>query len=150
MQEQNASHYNIQRSEDGVHFRTIGMAMAQGTTASVTDYNFEDKQATGTMYYYRLEQVDLDGTSNFSSIIKQGNGGKKTLVGGLGSNKILVQFFSNDNRNIRIVNNSGIVVKQMNSTTQTQTVDVNNLPTGVYALQIINSDGTSEVHRFVK
>jgi hypothetical protein len=102
------------------------------------------------MYYYRLEQVDLDGTSNFSSIIKQGNGGKKTLVGGLGSNKILVQFFSNDNRNIRIVNNSGIVVKQMNSTTQTQTVDVNNLPTGVYALQIINSDGTSEVHRFVK
>lgn len=150
MQEQNASHYNIQRSEDGVHFRTIGMAMAQGTTASVTDYNFDDKQATANMYYYRLEQVDLDGTSNFSSIIKQGNGGKKTLVGGLGSNKILVQFFSNDNRNIRIVNNSGIVVKQMNSTTQTQTLDVNNMPTGVYALQIINSDGTSEVHRFVK
>lgn len=150
MQEQNASHYNIQRSEDGVHFRTIGMAMAQGTTASVTDYNFDDKQATANMYYYRLEQVDLDGTSSFSSIIKQGNGGKKTLVGGLGSNKILVQFFSNDNRNIRIVNNSGIVVKQMNSSTQTQTYDVNNLPAGVYALQIINSDGTSEVHRFVK
>ncbi len=150
MQEQNASHYNIQRSEDGVHFRTIGMAMAQGTTSSVTDYNFEDKQATGNMYYYRLQQVDLDGTSNFSSIIKQGNGGKKTLVGGLGSNKILVQFFSNDNRNIRIVNNSGVVVKQMNSTTQTQVFDVNNLPTGVYALQIINSDGTNEVHRFVK
>lgn len=150
MQEQNASHYNIQRSEDGVHFRTIGMAMAQGTTASVTDYNFEDKQATGGMYYYRLEQVDLDGTSNFSSIIKQGNGGKKTLVGGLGSSKILVQFFSNDSRNIRIVNNSGVVVKQMNSTTQTQVFDVNNLPTGVYALQIINSDGTNEVHRFVK
>lgn len=150
MQEQNASHYNIQRSEDGVRFRTIGMAMAQGTTASVTDYSFEDKQATGTMYYYRLEQVDLDGTSSFSSIVKQGNGGKKTLVGGLGSNKVLVQFFSNDNRSIRIVNNSGVVVKQMISNTQTQTLDVNNLPTGVYALQIVNSDGTSEVHRFVK
>ncbi|MFY7839774.1 MAG: T9SS type A sorting domain-containing protein [Lacibacter sp.] len=150
LQEQNASHYNIQRSEDGVHFRTIAMAMAQGTTASVTDYNFEDKQATGNMYYYRLEQVDLNGTSNFSTIIKLGNGGKKTLVGGLGSNKILVQFFSNDNRSLRIVNNSGVIVKQMNSTTQQETLDVNNLPTGVYALQIINSDGTSEVHRFVK
>lgn len=150
LQEQNASHYNIQRSEDGVRFRTIAMAMAQGTTASVTDYTFDDKQATGNMYYYRLEQVDLDGTSSFSTIIKLGNGGKKTLVGGLGSNKILVQFFSNDNRNIRIVNNSGIIVKQLNSTTQQQTLDVNNLPTGVYALQIINSDGTSEVHRFVK
>ena len=150
MQELNASHYNIQRSEDGVRFRTIGMAMAQGTTAAVTDYNFEDKQATGSTHYYRLEQVDLDGTSSFSTIIKLGNGGKKTLVGGLGSNTILVQFFSNDNRNIRIVNNSGVVVKQLNSTAQTQVFDVNNLPTGVYALQIINSDGTSEVHRFVK
>ncbi|RXK60909.1 T9SS type A sorting domain-containing protein [Lacibacter luteus] len=150
LQEQNTSHYNIQRSEDGVHFRTIAMAMAQGTTASVTDYNFEDKQATGNMYYYRLEQVDLNGSSSFSSIIKLGNGGKKTLVGGLGSNKILVQFFSNDNRSVRIVNNSGVIVKQMNSTTQQETLDVNSLPIGVYALQIINSDGTSEVHRFVK
>jgi hypothetical protein len=150
MQEQNASHFNVQRSEDGVRFRTIGMVMAQGNTASISDYNFNDKNATGAMYYYRLEQVDLDGNINYSSIIKQGNGGKQTLVGGLGSGKIMIQFFSNDTHNIRIVNNSGIIVKQMNSTTQQQVLDVNNLPVGVYALQIINSDGTSEVHRFVK
>lgn len=150
LQEQNASHYNVQRSEDGIRFRTIGMVMAQGTTASITDYTFNDKNATGAMYYYRLQQVDFDNSIDYSAIIKQGNGGKQTLVGGLGSNKIVVQFFSNDTRNLRIVNNSGIIVKQMNSTTQQQVFDVNNLPVGVYALQIINSDGTSEVHRFVK
>ena len=150
IQELNASHYNVQRSEDGIHFRTIGMVMAQGTTPSVTDYAFNDKNATGSMYYYRLQQVDLDGNINYSSIIKQGNGGKQTLVGGLGSNKIVVQFFSDDKRNLRIVNNSGIIIKQMSSTEQQQVLDVNNLPVGVYALQIINSDGTSEVHRFVK
>lgn len=150
MQEQNASHYNVQRSEDGVRFRTIAIVAAQGTTSSVTDYTYNDKNATAATVYYRLEQVDIDGSINYSSIIKQGNGGQKTLVGGLGSNKIMVQFFSNDNRQFRIVNNSGIIVKQMNSTTQQQVVDVNNLPAGVYALQIINSDGTSEVHRFVK
>ena len=150
IQEQSASHYNVQRSEDGIHFRTIGMVMAQGTTPSVTDYAFNDKNATGSMYYYRLQQVDLDGNINYSAIIKQGNGGKQTLVGGLGSNKIVVQFFSDDKRNIRIVNNSGIIIKQMSSAEQQQVLDVNNLPVGVYALQIINSDGTSEVHRFVK
>ncbi len=150
MQEQNASHYNVQRSEDGIRFRTIAIVAAQGTTSSVSDYNFNDKSATAATHFYRLEQVDLDGSINYSSIIKQGNGGQKTLVGGLGSNKIMVQFFSNDNRQFRIVNNSGIIVKQMNSTTQQQVLDVNNLSTGVYALQIINSDGTSEVHRFVK
>ena len=150
IQEQSASHYNVQRSEDGIHFRTIGMVMAQGTTPSMTDYAFNDKNATGSMYYYRLQQVDLDGNINYSAIIKQGNGGKQTLVGGLGSNKIVVQFFSDDKRNIRIVNNSGIIIKHMSSTEQQQVLDVNNLPVGVYALQIINSDGTSEVHRFVK
>lgn len=150
IQEQSASHYNVQRSEDGIHFRTIGMVMAQGTTPSITDYAFNDKNATGSMYYYRLQQVDLDGNINYSAIIKQGNGGKQTLVGGLGSNKIVVQFFSDDKRNIRIVNNSGIIIKHMSSTDQQQVLDVNNLPVGVYALQIINSDGTSEVHRFVK
>ncbi len=150
MQEQNASHYNVQRSEDGIRFRTIAIVAAQGTTSSVSDYHFDDKNATAATLYYRLEQVDLDGSINYSSIIKQGNGGQKTLVGGLGSNKIMVQFFSNDNRQFRIVNNSGIIVKQINSTTQQQVVDVNNLPAGVYALQIINSDGTSEVYRFVK
>lgn len=150
MQEQNASHYNVQRSEDGIRFRTIAIVAAQGTTSSVSDYNFDDKNATAATHFYRLEQVDLDGSINYSSIIKQGNGGQKTLVGGLGSNKIMVQFFSNDSRQFRIVNNSGIIVKQMNSTTQQQVLDVNNLSTGVYALQIINSDGTSEVHRFVK
>jgi hypothetical protein len=150
MQEQNASHYNVQRSEDGVRFRTIAVIAAQGTTSSVTDYSYNDKTATGTTHYYRLEQVDLDGSINYSSIIKQGNGGQKTLVGGLGSNKIMVQFFSNDTRQLRIVNNSGVIVKQINSSTQQQVVDVTSLTTGVYALQIINSDGTSEVHRFVK
>jgi hypothetical protein len=150
IQELNASHYNVQRSEDGIRFHTIGMVMAQGTTSSATDYTFDDRNATGKMYYYRLQQVDLDGSINYSAIIKQGNGGKQTLVGGLGSSTIVVQFFSNDSRSLRIVNNSGIIVKQMNSTSQQQVLDVNNLPVGVYALQIINSDGTSEVHRFVK
>jgi hypothetical protein len=150
MQEQNASHYNVQRSEDGIRFRTIAIVAAQGTTSSVTDYNYNDKTATAATHYYRLEQVDLDGSINYSSIIKQGNGGQKTLVGGLGSNKIMAQFFSNDTRQLRIVNNSGVIVKQINSTTQQQVVDVTSLTTGVYALQIINSDGTSEVHRFVK
>ncbi len=150
LQEQNTSHYNIQRSVDGIHFQTIGLVLAQGTASAANDYSFDDKNAGGSIYYYRLEQVDLDSKINYSSIIKQGNGGKQTLVTGLGSNNIGIQFFSNDKRSIRIVNNSGIILKQFNNNTQQQNLDVNNLSVGVYALQIINSDGTSEVYRFVK
>ena len=150
LQENNASHYNVQRSVDGVRFETIGKIAAQGTTASATDYRFEDKQATGNIYYYRLQQVDYDAKMNFSNVVKQGNGGKQTLVGGLGSSNILVQFFTNESRQLRILSATGTVVKQITSTSMQQTIDMNAFPTGVYTLQIINADGTAEVHRFVK
>ncbi len=150
MQEQNASHYYVQRSVDGVRFETIGQVTAKGTTSTVTEYRFEDKHSTGVIYYYRLQQVDFDAKLNFSSVVKQGNGGKQTLVGGLGSSNIHVQFFTNDNRQLRILTINGTVVKQISSTSQQHTIDMNSFPPGVYALQIISSDGSTEVHRFVK
>lgn len=150
MQENNASHYNVQRSVDGARFETIGKVAAQGTTADVTQYRFEDKLATGNMYYYRLQQVDFDTKMNFSNVVKQGNGGKQTLVGGLGGSTILVQFFNNDSRQLRILSATGTVVKQIATTSMQQTIDMNSFPTGVYTLQIINADGSAEVHRFVK
>ncbi len=150
MQENNASHFNVQRSVDGVRFETIAKIAAQGTTANVTDYRFEDKQATGNMYYYRLQQVDFDTKMNFSNVVKQGNGGKQTLVGGLGGSNILVQFFTNENRQLRVLSATGTVVKQMTTTSMQQTIDMNSFPTGVYTLQIINANGSAEVHRFVK
>lgn len=150
MQENNASHFNVQRSVDGVRFETIAKVAAQGTTANVTEYRYEDKQATGNMYYYRLQQVDFDTKMNFSNVVKQGNGGKQTLVGGLGGSNILVQFFTNENRQLRILSSTGTVVKQITTTSMQQTIDMNSFPTGVYTLQIINVNGSAEVHRFVK
>ena len=150
MQENNASHYNVQRSVDGVRFETIAKVAAQGTTANVTEYRYEDKQATGNMYYYRLQQVDFDTKMNFSNVVKQGNGGKQTLVGGLGGSNILVQFFTNENRQLRVLSSTGTVVKQITTTSMQQTIDMNSFPTGVYTLQIINANGSAEVHRFVK
>ena len=150
MQENNASHYNVQRSVDGVRFETIAKVAAQGTTANVTEYRYEDKQATGNMYYYRLQQVDFDTKMNFSNVVKQGNGGKQTLVGGLGGSNLLVQFFTNENRQLRVLSSTGTVVKQITTTSMQQTIDMNSFPTGVYTLQIINANGSAEVHRFVK
>lgn len=150
LQENNASHYNVQRSVDGVRFETIGRVQAQGTTANVTEYRFDDKQATGSVYYYRLQQVDLDAKMNFSAVVKQGNGGKQTLVGGLGGNNVLVQFFSNENRQLRIISATGTVVKHISTASSQQIIDINSLPAGIYTLQIINADATAEVHRFVK
>lgn len=67
--EQNSSHFNIQRSKDGVSFTTIGSAEAQGTSSVTNHYTFDDTTPFKGSNYYRLELVDADGTVSYSSII---------------------------------------------------------------------------------
>lgn len=65
--EQNTSHFDVQRSTDGKQFLTIGTVHEQQKT-TINDYDFIDKNLpTGTLYY-RLEQLDKDGKTTFSPI----------------------------------------------------------------------------------
>ena len=60
--EQNNSHFNVQRSTDGVNFETI--AVVQGRfNSNVTRYysSIDDHLPDARVIYYRLVQVDKDG-----------------------------------------------------------------------------------------
>jgi hypothetical protein len=60
--EYNASHYELESSRDGSHWTNIARIEAAGTTNQTTNYSFTDR-SFGTLNYYRLVQVDFDGTS---------------------------------------------------------------------------------------
>jgi len=68
--EKNSARFEIERSLDGKAFARIGEVAAQGSKTSVTDYVFRDNQApvSPALVYYRLRQVDLDGTFSYSSV----------------------------------------------------------------------------------
>ncbi|WP_167855154.1 right-handed parallel beta-helix repeat-containing protein [Hymenobacter wooponensis] len=70
-QELHNDHFVVERSFDGKSFSAVGQVKGQGTTTLATDYRFTDAQvavkAAGTVYY-RLRQVDTDGTTSFSSV----------------------------------------------------------------------------------
>ncbi|THU40788.1 VCBS repeat-containing protein [Niastella caeni] len=66
--EQNTSHFNVERSTDGVLFNNIGQK-ASSNSAGEHQYSFNDKLVQpGYTYYYRLKQVDIDGSYNYSAI----------------------------------------------------------------------------------
>jgi uncharacterized repeat protein (TIGR01451 family) len=69
--EKNNDHFDIERSFDGSTFAKIGTLAGHGTTSSASTYTLTDAgvaaKATGPVYY-RLRQVDLDGTANFSPV----------------------------------------------------------------------------------
>lgn len=69
-QEFNNSHFNIQRSIDGIYFENIGKIDGKGTTYEISQYQFTDEKSQMGRNYYRLEQVDFNGSTDFSNVIE--------------------------------------------------------------------------------
>jgi hypothetical protein len=68
--EVNNSHFEIQRSTDGVGFENRGVIEGNGTSTEINYYSFEDRNLSAGKYYYRLKQVDYNGTFEFSDVIE--------------------------------------------------------------------------------
>jgi len=69
--ELNDDHFDVQRSLDGQHFRSIGIIQGMGTSNIPHQYIYRDNvlKISSPVLYYRLNQVNFDGTSSFSKII---------------------------------------------------------------------------------
>lgn len=69
--EANNDYFGVERSFDGVTFDAVGKIAGHGTTSTFSNYAYTDTgvaaKASGTVYY-RLRQVDLDGTSTYSPV----------------------------------------------------------------------------------
>ena len=67
--ETNNSHFEIERSRDGVTFEKIGEITANNiSTTSNQFYDFLDKNPFRGINYYRLQQVDFNGMMEYSPI----------------------------------------------------------------------------------
>jgi uncharacterized repeat protein (TIGR01451 family) len=69
--EVSSAYFDVERSFDGSTFVKIGQVAAQGTKSSASTYTLTDasvaSKANGPVYY-RLRQVDLDGTATYSPL----------------------------------------------------------------------------------
>jgi IgA Peptidase M64/Secretion system C-terminal sorting domain len=66
-QEQNVSHFVVERSFDGKNFQRIGTVKANNVLTK-NDYRFIDNSLIRSATYYRIEQFDKDEKSTFSPI----------------------------------------------------------------------------------
>jgi hypothetical protein len=67
--ETNSSFFEVQRSSDGTNFLPIGRVQAAGFSNNRIDYGFVDDDPLPGLSYYRLRQVDTDGTWAFSRAV---------------------------------------------------------------------------------
>lgn len=65
----NNSHFEVERSIDGVKFTKVGEVAGSGNSNTVKTYRFVDELTNAKVTYYRLKQVDFNGAFEYSNII---------------------------------------------------------------------------------
>lgn len=73
--ETNNSGFEIERSQkSGVRsnndWTRVSFVEGKGTTTNITEYNYIDKIAASGKYFYRLKQIDFDGSIKYSNEIE--------------------------------------------------------------------------------
>ncbi len=149
----NNSHFNIQRSSNGITFRNIARMAGKGTSSVFTNYSFVDSVIQTGNLYYRLEQVDLDGKSSNSSIvlIKHAKNNKTELSvypNPISGGKAFMSLTGTPEGkySYSIMNSSGKLISSnlfnhAGSMSTTLIQMPNNIAAGVYALIVYNAQG---------
>jgi len=116
--EKNNDHFDVERSLNGTDFVKIGQVKGQGSTSAPTDYALTDAgigaKASGTVYY-RLQQVDTDGTATYSPVRTV------AFTKGLALAPAITLF--------------------PNPATTTTKLDLTQLPTGTYQVSLLDATG---------
>jgi hypothetical protein len=70
-QELNNDHFELERSADGRRFETVATIAGAGTSSQPQAYQHRDAGALlpGLARYYRLRQVDVDGSASYSPVV---------------------------------------------------------------------------------
>lgn len=144
----NSSHFNLERSFDGVNFKAITTIAATGNNNAGSNYSYVDAGVTGLdmpVIYYRLKMVDKDGSQQYSRIIVfniQKNGWDIELLPNPVNSVIrLVSSSSITKADITVTDVSGKIVSRLKNNLvagQVLQVPVAQLPAGVYILTVAN------------
>lgn len=130
--ELNNSHFEIERSSDGIYFTSIKSINGHGSTDVEITYNLIDYEPLNGVNYYRLKQVDYDGDFEYSEVVSVEFIAFKTVITPNISNGL---FYVNKVGRVAIFNTVGQLVKELNLM-EPSNIDLSNFPDGIYYVQL--------------
>ncbi|MGB4771162.1 MAG: T9SS type A sorting domain-containing protein [Chitinophagaceae bacterium] len=148
-QEQNASHFDVERSTNGRDFTKIGQVKAAGNSNVLVNYSFTDNNPVLGVSYYRLRQVDIDNRFVYTKtvIIRNEARSKAFTVWPnpvLDNVNVTLQSDKNQNLSLRVVDYNGRVVRSqvVNATRGVNqiTVNMSTLTKGMYVIQVVGDN----------
>lgn len=151
--ETNNSHFLIAQSTDGINFTPLAKVASRANGAT---YNHTDFSPANGINYYRLTQVDNDGTSVVFDPISVNFSLSNQVEVNLYPNpatgsKITVNLVGQKFNTLQVINLNGQQLQSLmvNATDVEKIIDISNYASGTYFIRL--SDGTKAVtKKFVK
>jgi hypothetical protein len=147
--EENASHFNVQKSKDGREFYTIHRQ--QANNLSLNYYSYTDVHPFAGSSYYRIECLDRDGKATYSRIRQVTTTKTATslvLYPNPASSRVNLE--TNGVTQVNVLDALGRVIISTPITQPHATIDIHSLPKGVYVIKALTSDNSVLQEKFVK
>lgn len=143
LSEKDNDYFEIERSIDGVNYVTVGYVDGAGNSSSLLNYQFTDNAPEQGQLYYRLSQVDFDGTREYADKVvtvyyNGGELGNLVVVPNPTSGLFRVSALgSMAGGRIELLSQSGTVIRIIDISSFDATVDISDLPSGIYVLRFV-------------
>lgn len=157
--EVNNDYFSVQRSVDGRMFEEIGKVKGSGTTSNPTTYAFLDNNYQANVNYYRLKQVDLDGTFSYSKVVEvrfseEDNYLAFYVYPSPASSRITAELTGRITEQylFEVFDATGrrVISENVDRDKPKRSFDVSQLPQGIYNYQLIGNDRLIKAGRFLK
>lgn len=152
----NNSHFEIERSLDGARFDYIDFVGGQGNSTTLNNYQLTDNNAVKGETYYRLKQIDYDGSYEFSDIVSVKIDSDQIITAMIPnpvSEKTIVRFNPNISikSKLEVRTASGQLVKTYQVQGSAQEINLSELERGIYFLNIKNAAKKENAfYKFIK
>ncbi len=149
--ESDNDYFQIERSVAGGAFVAIGQIDGAGNSQTALEYSFSDYDYSSGLNYYRIRQVDFDGTEAFSDVIVVDAGGSKLALtlfpnpaNGSDVTLQLGRDWNADRVTAQIYSVAGQFVREIRATGNSRLfLPTADLQAGMYAVRV--SDGSRTV-----
>ena len=149
----NNSHFEIERSYDGVRWEWVGNVTGNVTTSQLIDYKYTDKRIAKSQNtaYYRLKQVDYDGAFEYSDdrVVRLDGNAEVFEIAAYPNpfnQEVTIHVNANEPYNIEVTDINGVVVLSVDHTeNRTHRLDVSEYTAGIYIINVTSAEGTNHL-----
>lgn len=152
--EMNNEGFHIERSIDGINFKSLGFVRGQGNSNQTYEYDFVDERPLKGVNYYRLKQIDFDGAFDYSDVVSADFSKSRQLIS-LSPNPVqrgsfTLSFPENDAATVEMTmyDYTGRLVRQTQPVGLQTNINVEDLEKGIYLIRV-DTDGVAAWERVV-